>query len=106
LVVGDTVAVEIRLQVTVRPCVESSVFGSIGLLSKIASDRGVAGTARLGGRGILVLSLLEEFITVGVGVLLGLLSVGFEVLAEVFNSPSIKCPGRPASGSLVFVQSD
>jgi len=106
LVVGDAVAIEIRLQVTVGPGVKGSIFGSVRLLSEVASERGIASTTGFRGRGVGILGLFDELLTVRVGVLLGLLSMSRKIFLKVVDGPSIKGPGRPSGSGLVFVQAD
>ena len=67
LVVGDTIGVEIRLQLRVGPGVEGGVFGGIGGRGKIGSNGSIATTAGFGGTGIAVLGLLKEVVTGGTG---------------------------------------
>jgi len=106
LVVGDAIAIKIRLQVTVGPGVKDSVFGSVRLLREVAGDRGIACTTGFRGRGVVILSLFDELLTVRIGVLLGFLSMSREIFLEVVHGPGIKGPGRPSCRGLVLVQSN
>lgn len=80
LVIGDAIRVKIRFQVAVRPRVESRVFCSVGLGRKIRSDRGVVRSSRLGRGRVVGLSLLDELVTVGTGLLGGFLVLGLKPL--------------------------
>ena len=65
LISRNTIGIKIRLKLGVGPGIKGAVLGRISSRSQIRGHRRVSATARFGGAGISILSLLNEFVPAG-----------------------------------------